>query len=1699
MSFKRRDYEISLWTIDDFFLGILKPSGVENKGQIQSPKQKRNNDGTEEFTFSVPMYIHENGERIENPIWYNTKNGNMLANMRKVKICFNKNDPEAKRWFEYVIVNVKERHKGDELFCDVKCSGLAFHELGKQGYRITLSSDIFYDEDYKWFTEDGAKASTEPHATLQYWMKNVLPSVDEVDTMSPNLWYYDVQMNWSSYTSLARSAKKIYEEEYTSSWTPVQVAAEGKTYLTPAAVEAAKEKERMVDISESNKYNITQKLAETFGVFCRYDYLHDDSGYITGRRVIFYNNFMKESEGYIDFTYPYQTADVSREADSTDLVTKMFVRPADDDTAPAGMITIMDVEANKSKEDYIFNFDYLEKVGMFPQEYRDSLEDYEKFMHITNTTLMMQERELLLIDEQLPDLKANITTLTNAIVLDEERMSQSNDLLKKLDAVDKKVDGKVSVTAAKPVTAIMLDDPNNKGTYYIKITEHGVDYSSLKIYRTIKYAGKSDVERLPDEIVVSINNKMVLKTNLVKSGKPEYDEFGNLAKVTNIYTDSEVSQSKILYLTYDYRPDLYYDNIYNTWERRLDSDTADLASYKKQLAELEERRKQVQEAYDALLASKTAKINQLEREFGTLIREGYWQPENYTDYGDRYADKFSANQMYENVEGTTGLAKLIWDTTEQSVIEQHVTTYAMGVDEQPRQYYCLDLSEPATQAWVKEHVDELAVIYYDLPWKTNAELTAAKNKAGSTWQDPYKDFTYGQLLGIGASCQYNIITDGSDYWPVLILTGIKDTADLPSALNNETSKPQIGLLKTKTITETKENPETKQNEEVGINILTVDDGAKQVKLLKFSTAPKAVFPRIEIDSLLLKTSSDQLAVTYTVGGKIITLEEYTDYYIQVYGEKYYVTMRPHIFFRYGFGGTFAIRFSLSNANTAIYLDAMAVLKENAWPKVSYTVNPNIVDDKFYYTAYDNLNRIININDPELKFENVQGYISELQLDLDAWWNDKIAVQNYKTKFEDLFSSIVAQTEAMQKSAYTVGLSANLFTGTGGDSIAAGVMQNTLKRVDLNYAFDSGKLTISPEEGIWGTSDSGVVAFRGGGIFTATEKDASGNWVWNTGIVPQGINADLITTGQLDTNRIKVYAGDKVRFQLNGDGLFAYKAFLEDQQITSDGNDAKGIDAYNKLSVEQQARLVDGLDPAQYVVFNENGLFLTAKKEALVLNEKKTDYVNLTKDVNRVSIDWDGLTLRNYNNERTFFANASTGDLTLKGHLVAQSLTIGDTVLGADNSEDGKVTGLANYISSISSSVVTSSMNGAYMDIDPNNGNVKIYTASRPKNDDGTYDSTAVGNAIIMSHNGIYMGTTAPLNLEGNTVTLKGSTISLDANSSLQLSSSGNSISLSDSGLALVGKSISVTSGTIELKSGSNAINMSTTNGISITAETTKLELKPSNIQMRAGGTSGLVQIVGGNAQSTITIGNTIIGATGITCDNIEASNLNIFNTDNSHTTTKIYVQTVKPTESNVLWFKPSSTAQEDNDDSGGGTGGTSSSTTYNNSNPQATYKNETGNGSSTLTYTLTRSAGNQITAKNGNVVTVTGSCSCVLSEDWNNHAGSTATMTCTVSGGGASISTSHSFKIPSSVGNSVNIKNYLGTFSATADQIKKITNASEITLEIALTALGTGTKFRLSTNSSYITIEGAVIEEPDSTPTTSTSIKSYPCTVYYIK
>lgn len=142
-----RPYELSLWTLQDGFITVLKSIDTFNLGQIETPKCQIKDDGTLELNFSIPMYYRQDGILVENPIWYNVINGALIVNLRKLKLIFNKGEKgiegqeDKEAIFEFVITRVIETHTNGQLRCEVTAEGLAFQELGKVGYKISLSSE----------------------------------------------------------------------------------------------------------------------------------------------------------------------------------------------------------------------------------------------------------------------------------------------------------------------------------------------------------------------------------------------------------------------------------------------------------------------------------------------------------------------------------------------------------------------------------------------------------------------------------------------------------------------------------------------------------------------------------------------------------------------------------------------------------------------------------------------------------------------------------------------------------------------------------------------------------------------------------------------------------------------------------------------------------------------------------------------------------------------------------------------------------------------------------------------------------------------------------------------------------------------------------------------------------------------------------------------------------------------------------------------------------------------------------------------------------------------------------------------------------------------------------------------------------------------------------------------------------------------
>lgn len=1213
---QKRPYEMSIWTLQDSYIATLKAIGENGKNQIQEPKIDLNIDGTQTLSFTIPMYYYnEEGIKVENPKWYNTINGNLIASLRKIKVIINKQRAQEKV-IEFIITKVTERHEKAELYCDVECEGLAFHELGKTGYKIGLSSDDFYAADLKWFQEDG-QLNKQPHATINWWCDQFLtPYPTNGEAIDPLTWYYKVDMDWSGYSEfngsglVARDSSKIYEEEYISSWDfktkTIDIGNNQSITINekvvPSAEEAYKEKERIVDFSESNKYNLTQSLAEAFSVFCKYEYTYDDAYHIIGRTVIFYNSFLKEDP--IDITYKYDTSSISRNMDGTDIVTKMYVRPVDSDINDSGWITILDVDANKSKEDYILNFDYLYSIGAIDDDAYGEIENYEMQMREKNIALIPIQEKLTALNIELPEAQAQQTLAANAIQLDKERLTAADDLINNLTNNT----GVIEVTNENPDTAVLLQrNGDASDVYYIKITKPGVDPNSIKIYKAIDFSAATAASRLKTD-------------DLITSGKFEYDEFMNLIEISNLKVENITS--KIVYLTYNYTPELQYERVKKTWEARLLKDTEDKSLADAKVARLEQAIADQKAAQDDLLNEKKIIMNKFERLMGAAIREGFWQPDSYNDYGDKYIESVTVELTTSDI--SDDMVQFEWSNKEFE--GEQKLYYEIGADTQKKYYPCIRLTDddynvirnivrPNSTGW--ERLDTLSYLYYDT---SISEQQIPRN---------YKCMSLGSEMTLAFVKKKT----GTEIIPILLLIGAEKLSD--NIINTYLSN---GILGTLTVD---------SNHVVNVNkYLPINGNVEQgidpipIKWLTLDDSYEIVYPRIAINSTELKTSEDQLSVKYS--GENLT--NFEDYYILIDSEnkKNYITLKPKTLIKYvNFPNTAQIKFTLSNAALEIYLDAIEVEKESAFPRVSYDLKVDLVREEFVTYLYNLLNRVANINDWELHFENVQGYISKVSLNLDQPWEDSLEIQNYKTKFEDLFAKIVASTEQMQKNQYTVNVASQAFDSFGN-------LQADAATVKLPIELNKGKVIIDKEQGIVSVNDNGMVVFRGDGIFTANEQDENGNWIWHSAILPQGINADSITTGQLDTNLINVYSGDNLKFQLKDDGLFAYKTISTDDNL---------MNANSTVKADLNANYKNNTDYKQYVVHNEDGLFLHAEPGAKVA-KNNGDLITISNPVDRVEVSWDGLVLRNWEGDRTLYAEPDTGNLVIEGTIIANALQIG---------------------------------------------------------------------------------------------------------------------------------------------------------------------------------------------------------------------------------------------------------------------------------------------------------------------------------------------------------------------------------------------------------------------------------------------------------
>ena len=236
-----------------------------------------------------------------------------------------------------------------------------------------------------------------------------------------------------------------------------------------------------------------------------------------------------------------------------------------------------------------------------------------------------------------------------------------------------------------------------------------------------------------------------------------------------------------------------------------------------------------------------------------------------------------------------------------------------------------------------------------------------------------------------------------------------------------------------------------------------------------------------------------------------------------------------------------------------YLDALQVSNTSAQPTVSYTINvveiSELEDYKWYnFDAGDKT----YVEDTEFfGWASVNGnltpareevIVSEVEWHLDEPENNIITVQNYKTRFEDLFQRISAAVQTVQYNEATYAKISTLLDANG--TINQDVLLESLNKIsgqEYNLTSD-GSIMIHGDEILIQnlTNRANCVILNSEGLRISSD----GGKTWRTAIDGQGINIGTVYTGTLNTQNVIIGSSENPSFRWDKSGISAYKENLD---------------------------------------------------------------------------------------------------------------------------------------------------------------------------------------------------------------------------------------------------------------------------------------------------------------------------------------------------------------------------------------------------------------------------------------------------------------------------------------------------------------------------------------------------------------------------
>lgn len=339
-----------------------------------------------------------------------------------------------------------------------------------------------------------------------------------------------------------------------------------------------------------------------------------------------------------------------------------------------------------------------------------------------------------------------------------------------------------------------------------------------------------------------------------------------------------------------------------------------------------------------------------------------------------------------------------------------------------------------------------------------------------------------------------------------------------------------------------------------------------------------------------------------------------------------------------------------------YMDAVEVLRTSAFPQVTYTIDVLELSEVEGFEPYTfHIGDKTYMEDTEFFGYNTNGspyreeiVITQVLYHLDDPSQNTVTVANYKTQFEDLFQRIAAATTTLQ---YAEGVYNRAGSAVNGDgTLNSAYLKNSLeKNVGLIMGAPNGELTIDQDKGqIIASSGRGDLILNSLGILVGTGGS------YQTAISAEGINANVITTGRLNTKEVFIYGDDQETFRWDTYGLSAY-AF----DMTSTG-DVVNVN-YNKFVRMDRFGLYGIVNKTNYKpasvdeVIKDAMFSLTWKGLTMNVPEQTADVININ---NKFRVDGKG--------------NVVAASGSFSGHIEAESGTFRGTVYATDGEFTGTI-------------------------------------------------------------------------------------------------------------------------------------------------------------------------------------------------------------------------------------------------------------------------------------------------------------------------------------------------------------------------------------------------------------------------------------------